>query len=189
MIGFTAWWLPTLLSAVAVFLVSSLIHMVLPWHRNDYPKLANEDAILDALRPLAIPKGDYMLPRPSGRGDMRSPEFAEKLKRGPVLVMTVWPGGSMSMARNLIGWFVYALVVGWFAGHITAVATSSGAQPVARYVIFHTVGLSAWLGYSAALWQMSIWYRRSWMTTVKATVDGLIYAGITAGIFAWLWPR
>jgi hypothetical protein len=60
---------------------------------------------------------------------------------------------------------------------------------VTRYVIFHTVGLSAWLGYSAALWQMSIWYRRSWITTIKATVDGLIYAGITAGIFAWLWPR
>jgi len=39
-----------------------------------------------------------------------------------------------------------------------------------------------------ALWQMSIWYRRAWSTTIKATVDGLIYALLTAGTFGWLWP-
>ena len=155
MLGFTIWWLPMLLSAVAVFLVSSLVHMVLPWHKNDYPKLANEDAVLDALRPLAIPPGDYMLPRPADRADMRSPEFAEKLRRGPIVIMTTWPGGSMSMGRNLAGWFVYLIIVGWFTGHITYVATSSGKP--AEYVVLHTVGLTAWLAYSAALWQMSIW--------------------------------
>jgi hypothetical protein len=31
-------WLPILLSSVIVFLVSSLIHMVLPWHKSDCPK-------------------------------------------------------------------------------------------------------------------------------------------------------
>src|SRR2546426_4512949 len=43
--------------------------------------------------------------------------------------------------------------------------------------------------YTLALWPMSIWYRRSWITTIKATVDGLIYALLTAGVFAWLWPQ
>ena len=28
-------WLPTLVSAVLVFVVSSIIHMVLPWHKSD----------------------------------------------------------------------------------------------------------------------------------------------------------
>ena len=37
--------------------------MVLPWHRSDYPKVPNEDKVLDALRPFAIPPGDYMMPR------------------------------------------------------------------------------------------------------------------------------
>jgi hypothetical protein len=36
---------------------------------------------------------------------------------------------------------------------------------------------------------MSIWYRRAWSTTIKATVDALIYAALTALVLAWLWPR
>jgi hypothetical protein len=49
---------------------------------------------------------------------------------------------------------------------------------------------SPWhMGYAVALWQMSIWYRRAWSTTFKATVDGLVYALLTAGTFGWLWPR
>lgn len=52
-------WLPILLSSVIVFIVSSIIHMLSPWHKNDYPKLANEEKVLDALRPLDIPAGEY----------------------------------------------------------------------------------------------------------------------------------
>jgi len=54
---------------------------------------------------------------------------------------------------------------------------------------FHFAGLTAFVAYTLALWPMSIWYRRSWITTIKATVDGLIYALLTAGVFAWLWPH
>jgi hypothetical protein len=55
--------------------------------------------------------------------------------------------------------------------------------------VFHFVAITAFIGYAVALWQMSIWWRRSWMTTFKATIDGIIYALLTAGAFAWLWPR
>jgi hypothetical protein len=51
------------------------------------------------------------------------------------------------------------------------------------------VGATAFIGHAAALWQMSIWYHRAWTTTIKSTVDGLIYALLTAGVFGWLWPR
>jgi hypothetical protein len=47
-------------------------------------------------------------------------------------------------------------------------------------------GGAAFIAYSFALWQRSIWYRRAWSTTIKATVDGLIYAPLTAGTFGWL---
>ena len=50
-------------------------------------------------------------------------------------------------------------------------------------------GVTAFVGYALALWQMSIWYRRSWGTTLRSTIDGLIYALLTAGVFGWLWPR
>jgi len=186
MVELSALWLPILLSAVIVFIVSSVIHMASPWHKSDYPKMPNEEKVMDALRPLAIPPGDYMLPRPSNRQEMRSPEFAEKVKKGPVLMMTVWPGGQTGMGKNLVMWFLYAVVIGVFSGYVASRALSAGGDYLA---VFRFVGTTAFLSYSVALWQMSIWYRRSWTTTIKATVDGLIYALLTAGTFGWLWPH
>jgi len=185
MTGLAALWVPILLSAVIVFVVSSLIHMASPWHKSDYPKLPNEDRVMDVLRPLAIPPGDYMMPRPSSRQEMRSPQFAEKFKKGPVMMFTVWPGGSMSMGRQLVQWFLYAVIVGIFAAYVAGRALPPGAEYLH---VFRFAGVTAFIGYALALWQMSIWYRRAWLTTIKATVDGLIYALLTAGTFGWLWP-
>ena len=179
-------WLPILVSAVAVFVVSSLIHMVLPWHKNDFPRLPNEDAVMDALRPLAIPPGEYLAPRPASREQLRSPEFLERLNRGPVFLLNMMPNGMMMTGKSLGLWFVYLLVVAGFAGSIAWTALAPTAH---EHLVFHTVGLTSFMGYSFALWQMSIWYRRPWMTSLKATVDGFIYALITAGIFVWLWPK
>ena len=186
MVGLSALWLPILLSSVLVFVLSSVIHTVLPWHKSDYPKLPNEDRVMDALRPLAIPPGDYMMPRPSSRQEMRSPQFVEKFKKGPVVMFTVFPGGSMSMGKNLVMWFLYSVVVGCFAAYVAGRALPAGA---AYLQVFRFAGVTAFVAYSVALWQMSIWYHRSWVTTIKATVDGLIYALVTGATFAWLWPK
>lgn len=179
-------WLPIVLSAVIVFVVSSLIHMVLPWHKNDFPRLPNEEAVLDALRPLNLPPGDYMMPRPASRQELGSPEFEERAKRGPVLTMTVMPNGRINMGSSLAGWFVYAMVVSLFAAYIAGRALPPGTM---YPQVFRFVGATAFIGYALALWQMSIWYKRAWSLTIKATIDGLIYALLTAGTFGWLWPK
>jgi len=180
-------WLPILLSAVAVFIASSVIHMALSfWHQDDYRKAPDEDAVMNALRPLAIPPGDYMIPRCSSMEEMRSPEFSEKMKQGPVMIVTVMPNGQASMAQSLSLWFVYSVVVSLFAAYVAGRALPADAPYLS---VFRMTGVSAFLGYSLALWQMSIWYRRSWTTTIKSTIDGLIYALLTAGVFGWLWPR
>src|SRR5437879_8349619 len=101
MTGLAALWLPILVSSVLVFVVSSAIHMASPWHKSDYPRVPNEDRLRDALRPLAIPPGDYMVPRPSSREEMRSPGFADKIKQGPNLIVTVIPNGPWSMRQSL----------------------------------------------------------------------------------------
>ena len=186
MTGLHTLWLPILLSSVLVFFMSSLIHMALPWHKSDYPKVPNEDRVREALRPLAIPPGDYMIPRPSSRAEMRSPEFAEKLKQGPVMMLTVMPNGPMSMGRNLGLWFVYIVAVGAFSAYIAGRALPVGTEYIH---VFRFAGATAFIGYSVALWQLSIWYRRAWSITIKSTVDGAIYALATAAAFAWLWPR
>ena len=179
-------WLPILLSGVFVFLASSLIHMVIPWHKNDYPKAPDEDKILDALRPLAIPQGSYFLPRPSNMKEMGSPEFIEKLKKGPVLMLQVRKNGPDSMGQRLGTWFLYSLFVAAVAALVAGIALRPGAD---HHDVFHVVALTAFAGYSMALWQMSIWYDRPWRITLKATIDGAVYALITAATFGWLWPR
>ena len=178
-------WLPILLSAVAVFVVSSVIHMMSPWHKSDYPRVPDEDAFRHAVGPMAIPPGDYMIPRPESRDDLRSPEFAEKMRAGPRVIMTVLPGGDFSMTKNLVQWFLYLLLVSLFAAGIAGSALPPGSD---EHSIIHFVTLCAFVGYVLALWQMSIWYSRSWWTTLKSTFDGLIYALVTAAIFVWLWP-
>lgn len=180
-------WLPILLSSVIVFIASSIIHMALPWwHKGDYRKLPQEDKAMDALRPIAIPPGDYMVPQPCSHAEMRSPEFKEKMKKGPVFVMTVMPNGLFRMGSSLALWFLYLIVISYFSAYVACHALPRGAPYPA---VFRIVGATSFLGYSAALWQMTIWYRRSWVTTLKTTIDGLVYAGLTAGMFGWLWMR
>jgi len=177
-------WIPILVSAVAVFIVSSVIHMVTPWHKGDFPRMANESEVLDALRALGIPPGDYLIPRPATRQEMGSPEFKEKVARGPVVLLTVMKGGSR-MAQSLGGWFVYLLVVSTIASHVAWRGLPPTPMP---WHVFHEVALTAGAGYVLALWQMSIWYGRAWSLAIKSTIDGVIYAVITGLVFAWLWP-
>jgi hypothetical protein len=117
---------------------------------------------------------------------MRSAEFAEKLRKGPVMLMTVMPNGMMSMTRSLILWFLYLVVVGIFAACVAGTALPAGAD---FRSVFHHTGIVAFVAYAVALWQMSIWYRRAWSLTIKATLDGLIYAALTGITFGCLWPK
>lgn len=177
---------PILLSAVIVFVASSIIHMLSPWHKSDYPALPNEDAFRKVFSPLNVPPGDYFVPRPESRTAMKDPAFIAKVTEGPRVIMTVLPNGMGSMAKPLAGWFVYCIVVNIVASHVAATVLAPGTTYA---LVFHTVGLTAFAGYALALWQARIWFGRSWSMTIKSTVDGLIYASLTAGTFGWLWPK
>jgi hypothetical protein len=185
MVYIVSLWLPILLSAVLVFVVSALIHMVFRYHANDFQKLPQEDAVAEALRKLSIPPGEYMMPHAASMKEMKSPEFQEKAKRGPGAMLTVWAGCPPSMAASLVQWFVYTVVVGIFAAYVAGRALGPGAHYLA---VFRFVGVTAFACYAIAGWQNSIWFRRSWSTTLKNTFDGLVYALLTAGMFGWLWP-
>jgi hypothetical protein len=186
MTSLTSLLLPILLSAVAVFVVSSLVHMVLQWHRNDFRAVPNEDATMNALRPLNIPPGEYVIPYAGDASRMKDPEFIKKWEAGPVAFFTMFPKGKMSMAPQLAQWFVFSLIVSYFAAYIASRALSPGATYLD---VFRFAGATAFFCYSVASWPQSIWYRRAWSTTFKNTIDGLLYALVTAGVFGWLWPR
>jgi hypothetical protein len=115
MVPVTALWLPIVVSAVLVFIASSIIHMVLQLHRNDWKEVPDEDGMMDALRAHNLAPGDYCVPRVNSPSAMKDPAFVAKFKRGPVVFMTVLPGGDMAMGAQLAQWFVFSLVVSLFA--------------------------------------------------------------------------
>lgn len=186
MVSITSLWLPILLSAVFVFLASFVMHMVLKYHHNDFRKVPGEDKVMEALRGFDLPPGDYMMPRPDSMEAMKKPEFIEKRAKGPVLVMTVMPKGEYNMGASLIQWFLHSLVIGTIAAYVTGRALGPGAPYLE---VFRFAGTTAFVAYAIAMWQDSIWYHRAWGTTIKNTIDGLIYGCLTAGTFGWLWPK
>jgi hypothetical protein len=185
MVPIMSLWLPILLSAVAVFALSSLVHTVFPYHKSDYAKVPDEDQVMAALRPFNLVPDDYLMPRPGTAAQMRSPEFLEKMKKGPIVLMTVRPS-EFSMATNFIQWFVHCLVIGVFAAYVTGRALPPGAEYLN---VFRFAGTVAFAGYALALPTDSIWFARKWSTTFKSLFDGLMYALLTAGMFGWLWPK
>jgi hypothetical protein len=185
MVSMFTLWLPILLSAIAVFVASSVIHMFLGYHANDYERLPDEDAAANALRPLGIPPGDYVIPHSGSMKEMQSDEYKQRMERGPVVFMTVLPNGEIKMGQMLGTWFVYCLIVIGFAAYVAGRALGPGAEYLD---VFRFVGTVAFVGFALALWQDSIWYWRQWSTTLKNTFDGAVYALITAGIFGTFWP-
>lgn len=184
MVSIITLWLPILLSAVLVFIASSVIHMLLKFHRNDFKKLSDEDEVMAALRPFAIAEGEYVMPYAQDTAQMKDPAFLEKMKKGPVAFMTVMPG-DFQMGKSLLLWFFYCIAMGIFAAYISGRALGPGAHYME---VFRFAGAAAFGGYALALLQNSIWYKRAWGTTLKSMADGVVYALLTAGSFGWLWP-
>lgn len=179
-------WVPILLSGVAVFAVSSALHMVLTYHWSDFGRLPAEDDVRRQLRGYSIPPGEYIVPHAGTPEVMRSPDHAAKLNEGPVLFMTVYPNGPPAMGTNLALWFGYSVLISLFSAYVAGRVLEPGADYLA---VFRVVGTVAFMAYALGLWQNSIWYRRKWSTTLRTSIDGLIYALVTAGVFGWQWPR
>jgi hypothetical protein len=177
--------LPIALSAVFVFIASSIIHMATPWHKHDLAKLPDEDAVMNALRPFNLAPGNYGMPKPESMKAMQSPEFQAKFKAGPVAFLTVRPS-DFSMGPTLILWFVFSLVVSLFAGYIAGVAFGPGT-PYLR--VFQVAGTVAFCGYGLAQAHESVWWGRRWSWTLRNMADSLLYGLLTGGTFGWLWPR
>ena len=186
MVPITELWLPILLSAVVVFVASSVIHMVIGYHRNDFRPVPNEDRVGDALRPFNLPPGDYMMPRAQNMSQLKDPAFVEKLKKGPIALFTVLPPGNPGMGAQLGQWFLYGVLVAIVAAYIAGRAVGPGTEYLE---VFRFAGTTSFLCYSMAYIPTSIWYKKNWGTTLRNMLDGLVYGLVAGGVFGWLWPR
>ena len=182
-----ALWLPIVLSAVLVFVVSSIIHMVLKYHNRDYTRLPNEDAVRAALRAGNPEPRQYVIPYCAEMKEMESPEMRQKYVEGPVGVLNLRRPGPPTMGPMLLQWFLFALGVSFFVGYVAAITIEA---PGATYLeVFRVVGTTAFLAYAAGQIPAAIWMGKPWSVAWKEVFDGLVYGLVTAGTFGWLWPR
>jgi hypothetical protein len=184
MISIISLWLPILLSAVAVFVASSVIHMFLPWHNKDFKKLPAEDEVMAALRPFGIPPGEYVMPHACNNAERTEQGFKDKVTAGPVAFLTVMPS-DYGIGKSLSLWFLYCIGMGIFAAYIAGRALAPGADVLE---VFRFAGSAAFGGYALALMQNSIWYHRAWSSTFRSMADGLVFSLLTGAAFSWLWP-
>jgi hypothetical protein len=185
MVSLTALCIPILLSAVIVFVASSIMHMLLPYHRSDYRQLPDEDKLLATLRAAGLTRGLYHFPYCTHK-DMKSPAAMEKFKQGPVGFITVVPSGPPNMPKFLGLWFAFCLLVGFFVAYLTGHTVAPGANYLA---VFRVAGTAAFLAYGLGNLSNGIWKGQPWSMTLKEVIDGLVYGLLTAGTFGWLWPR
>lgn len=186
MVSLANLWLPILLSAVFVFVASSVVHMVLRYHQRDYTQLPNEDAVRAAIRTGNPHPAQYIIPFAAGMEAMRSPETQQKFAEGPVAVLNIRPAGVPSMGPSMIQWFVFGILISLGAATVASLTVACGAS---YPHVFRVVGLVAWLGYAGGQIPGSIWMGKPWSVTFKDVFDSLLYGLLTAGTFGWLWPR
>lgn len=184
MVDLFSLWLPILLSAVVVWIISALVWTALPHHKNDYQPLPDEDAARKALLPQNLKPGLYNMPHVADWKDSKKPDVIKKFDDGPNGYFTIIPNGMPAMGKSMVLSFIYYLVVGIFIAYIA----SRTLSPTAHYLaVFRVVGTSAWLAYGFGIIPDAIWFGRPWSTIFKHMIDTLVYALFTAGIFGWLW--
>ena len=115
---FGSLWLPVVVSAVAVWLVSALLHMALKYHRVDYKQITDEEAVGAALRKAAPGPGLYAIPYCIDGSQMKDPAMQERYRTGPVGLIALMKNGPPAMGWLLVFWFLFCLLVSFVAGYL-----------------------------------------------------------------------
>jgi hypothetical protein len=143
--------------------------------------LQDEQRFFSALE--GVKPGQYMFPWGSME-DWKKPEFQEKMKRGPVGILSIWTK-PMSFSLNLLLMLIFYLIVGMFVAYIGWNALGSGA----KYLdVFRICGTAAFMAHAMGWIPNMIWFG-GWKCFGSYFFDSVVYTLVTAGTFGWLWVR
>ena len=176
----TALWLPIILCTVVLFFASFAAWVILPHHFSDKKKLADEDAVMNLVRELKIPPGNYMFPYAESKQDQASKEFQEKYAAGPTGLLDVYQPVNMPM--NMLWTVVFFLITSIFIGYIPFVACPPGTEFMKVFRIAGTIGV---LTHASSGVLNGIWFRKRLVTDI---IDGVVFGLLLGLIFAFLWP-
>jgi len=181
-------WLPILLSAVAVWFISMIFGMALPHHKKDWialPVPPGEDSFMDYLRTSGIKPGNYLFPDFRSSEQLKSAKVEKALAEGPVGHLSVWKT-PVTMGDKMIATFIIYLIVSALIAYLTRVALP-GAAPFAK--VFQIAATAAILAYSFSFIPNALWFGAYKRTIVASVFDGIICGLATGAIFAWRWPH
>ena len=119
MTPFTSLVLPIVLASVAVFILSMVIHMAMPWHKSDHANVPDHDAAIAAIQSLHLAPDDYAVPNPRLPGGGKNPNFVAEFERGPTFHLTMMPAGGMHMGKFMGAWFGLMLLISAITGWVT----------------------------------------------------------------------
>ena len=183
---FLSLWIPVLASAVVVFVISSIIHMALTYHRADYKKLPNEDAVREVLGKGSLPPGLYQLPHCASPKEMQEPANKAKFETGPIATITVIPNGMPAMPKYLAQWFMFCLFASFTAAYVARHTLHPGEDGM---LVMRITGTVAFAAYGLTNILDSIWKGQPWSNTARSLIDAVIYAVATGATFCLLWPK
>jgi hypothetical protein len=182
---FGSLWLPVVVSAVVVWLLSAILHMALKYHKADYKKLPDEEAVGAALRKDAPPPGVYVIPHVADHSQMKDPAVRARYDRGPVAIITMLQNGAPAMPKYLVLWFLFCFLVSYVTAYVARHALTPATDGL---TVLRITGTVAFVGYGFAAFQDSIWKAIPWANSLRALVDSALYALATGLAFMYLWP-
>lgn len=178
-------WLAILLAGVLCWVASALIHMLIKYHNADYKELPNEGEVSAALRAQSPTPGLYTVPHCSDMKAMGDESIQKKFNDGPVAMIAVMPNGLPKMGKLLSQQILFFIIGSFLIGYLVTLTVTGNTDYM---TVFRQVFVAAFLTYGWAQVPQSIWMGQPWSNSIRYLVDALIYAGVTAGTFAWLWP-
>ncbi len=182
---FGSLWLPVIVSTVAVFVLSSVSHMLLKHHKHDYKGLPNEDAVAEVVRKGGPAPGVYFIPYCPDPAQMKDPAVQKKYVDGPVALLTLVRNGPPALGKHLSQWVLFCLLVSFTAAYVARHALSSSTDGL---TVMRITGTLAFTGYAYGYFQDSIWKGIPWATSLRGIADAAVYAVATGLVFRLLWP-
>lgn len=182
---FGSLWLQVLIVAVVTFGVSGVFWTQMPWHRSEFKTLPNEDAVRQILHAQGVTEGQWRIPYSANPADWKTEEFAKRYETGPVGIIQLETPRGMAMGARLLKTFALYLLVAFFTAYVLRQAFPAGT---AYMKVFQLAGCVSFAAHAFGHVQDGIWFSKSWRRVLLQAADSVVYALLTAGIFASMWP-
>ncbi|TRY29300.1 hypothetical protein [Aliiglaciecola sp. M165] len=185
-VSVTDLWLAILLAGLFCWFASALIHMLIKYHNADYKALPNEEAVSAVLKEASAEPALYTLPHCIDMKAMGEESMQKKFNDGPVAMISIMHNGMPPMGKLLSQQILFFIFGSFLIGYLATISMTHMADTTA---VFRQVFVASFLTYGWAQIPYSIWMGQPWSNCLRFLVDALIYAAVTAGTFAWLWPE